>query len=219
MAGWITDTEGLGAAADAETSRSLQGWQVADDEASRAVVLSTSQAAAQHGRACLALHGAISQSFPTAPGAHYAIVVHPARLVEPSPSGDGPQPPPPQNQEGLVTAPGLRRVFQLREPTAAAHDGSDDDQDRGSPGTAVAWQEHRFYFTAGEVTSNLTVSSLGPLGGLLLDNVQVGQATSQFALGSVFQKKTVGLGSVNTLRPLDPTASAVTPIPQMTADS
>ena len=111
----------------------------------------------QDGRSFLSLHGSISQIFNTTQGSHYQIVFFASHVI---PSQD-----PLVNQEGRIEAPGLNRVFKLYNRPASSH----SDQTPSS----IQWHEHRFYFTATEDLSTLTISSVGRSNGILLDNIQV----------------------------------------------
>ncbi|XP_071784665.1 uncharacterized protein [Asterias amurensis] len=122
---------------------------------------------ARDGRSFLSLQGSISQTFNSTPGSHYRVLFFTSHVV---PSHE-----PLLNQEGRIEAPGLNRVFRLYSRPAGSH----SNQNLAS----IQWHEQRFYFTASEALSTLRVSSVGRSNGILLDNIQVTQITTEPSSG------------------------------------
>ncbi|XP_038050540.1 uncharacterized protein LOC119723761 [Patiria miniata] len=137
----------------------LLQWDVGSN--SQISLVASGKTIAQDGRSFLSLHGSISQTFNTTTGSHYQVVLFASHIV--------PSHYPLLNQEGRIEAPSLNRVFRLYDRPAHGH----SDQSLRS----IRWQQHRFYFTAGNDVSTLKISSVGTANGILLDNVQVRQIT------------------------------------------
>ncbi|XP_038050780.1 uncharacterized protein LOC119723938 isoform X2 [Patiria miniata] len=138
----------------------LGQWIVASD--SQTAVVASGKKIAQDGSKFLSLHGSVFQTFHTTPGSHYQVVVFASHAV---PSHN-----PLLNQEGRIEAPGLNRVFRLYDRPTHGH----SDQSLSS----IRWHQHRFYFTASDDVSTLTISSVGESNGILLDNIQVRPLTT-----------------------------------------